>query len=248
MAARKWNVWSIDRENLRGLVVNEGTEKQATADAEHRNAVALRLKTTGVAFVALPHGRQPSESDLPPLEPVPAAPEARDEHSPTKDEPEPRCRYTRIYWGRLRTSDDPADADLYLESPNGTTLVCFSPGDMPALRAAVIPQDPDLAGLKDEASRLIADFFDDAEPDMAAWRERNARLAQRTHARGYSLGVQDVEHVRAGLTEAERMTDWLQGFYDSGAAENEKDADALRRVLGLLQQRLDEQKEAGRAS
>jgi hypothetical protein len=77
-SGRKWHVWSIDRENLRGLVVNEGvTEKEATADAEHRNATAQRLNMASTAFIALPDGQQPSEADLPPL---PEKPAARNEH------------------------------------------------------------------------------------------------------------------------------------------------------------------------
>jgi len=75
MSARRWDVWSIDRANLRGLVVNEGvTENAAKADAGKRNATAERLQMPGTVFVALPQGRQPAESDLPPA-PAPSAAE-----------------------------------------------------------------------------------------------------------------------------------------------------------------------------
>jgi len=72
--------------------------------------------------------------------------------------PEPRRRYRKIYWGPLRTSDNPEDSDLYLASDNGTTIICFTPADR-ALLAAVASPDTrpgpvDAAGVEAFLARL----------------------------------------------------------------------------------------------
>ena len=142
---------------------------------------------------------------------------------------EPRRRYSRIFFGQLRTSDDPADRDLYLESDNGTTLVCFSPGDMPALRAAVIPEDLTLASITEAATAGLG---------PAA-----ARYVRQAHGAGYGLGVRDMEAACATVTEAERVSDWLDGFYESAVGGDEQSAVSL--VREMIGRRLAGQ-EAGR--
>ena len=58
----KWNVWSVDTEHQRALVVNEGTRAYAQDDAEHRNASAKRLGAENLEFVALPDGEGPFDA------------------------------------------------------------------------------------------------------------------------------------------------------------------------------------------
>jgi hypothetical protein len=352
MAARKWDVWSIDRENLRGLVVHEGiSEKEATAAAGKRNATALRLKMSGTAFVALPQGQQPAESDLPPRPAVTAAElaaQARNKnplhshddgpwtadtraahlvsmhgvdgaredqglefltevhdllghgepakgelradwaHAPadsgylgiltrqphsdrftrgagqkftwscrhvhlrqreavtcaeqelrrraalraeaelrrrSPEEPEPGRRYSRICWGPLRTSDNPADADLYLESPNGTSIVCFSPGDMPGLRAAVLPETEGLKALQDIWSANLG--------------PGGRRAVEAGHAAGYKLGVEDRENTPAYRTapaDADAVISFLTGLAGTPAAIQGGKLDALGTVVEFLEQ------------
>lgn len=340
MTAKKWDVWSIDRKNLRGLVVYEGvTEKEATADADKRNATAVRLKMPGTVFVALPQGRQPAESDFPPLPAAEMAATARNEQplhghagdepwtadtltahvkflhgvddlpddvtlprlrfihdglnhgKPAKtelradwargpadngylgiltdqphndryvladgqkfswsclhvhvrtreavacaqaeldrrkarpDEPEPGCRYSKIYWGKLRTSDDPADADLYLETSNGTTIVCFSPGDMPALRTAVLPESGGLKALQDIWSANLG--------------PGGRRAVEAGHAAGYRLGVDDMENTPAYRTapaDADDVIGFLTRLAGTAAAIQGGKLDALGTVVEFLEQ------------
>lgn len=61
----KWNVWNLRRSDLRGLVVDEGPEKQARESADRRNAAARKSGMADTAFVALPDGQLPSADDLP---------------------------------------------------------------------------------------------------------------------------------------------------------------------------------------
>jgi hypothetical protein len=68
--AKKWNVWSVDRNKGRGLVVDEGTETQAREGAERRNVSAARYQMD-VVFVAKPDGQVPVAEDLPPVPPEP---------------------------------------------------------------------------------------------------------------------------------------------------------------------------------
>jgi hypothetical protein len=354
MTAKKWDVWSLDRENLRGLVVHEGiTEKEATADADKRNATAVRLKMPGTAFVALPQGRRPVESDLPPLPAEAMAATARNQnplhchedadaglwtantmaahqvnmhgvdgaresqgleyltavhdllphgeaaektgelradwargqadngylgiltdqphndryaradgqkftwscqhvHVRTREavacaqaeldrraalraeaelrrrspeEPQPGCRYSRIYWGRLRTSDNPADKDLYLESDNGTTVVCFSPGDMPALRAAVLPESEVLKALQDKWSARLG--------------PGGRTAVAEGHMQGYRLGVDDMENTpvyRTAPADADAVISFLTGLAGTPAAIQAGKLDALGTVVEFLEQ------------
>jgi hypothetical protein len=60
------------------------------------------------------------------------------------------------------------------------------------LRALLTAQD-DLDAVRQRARQLLSDFFDDVEPDMAAWQDRNAALADTAHADGYRLAVSDLE-------------------------------------------------------
>jgi hypothetical protein len=153
-------------------------------------------------------------------------------------EPEPRRRYTSIYLGRLRTSDSPADSDLYLESGNGTTIVCFAPGDLRALRALLMAQD-DLAALEARAAVLIRDFFDDVEPDIAEWEQRNAQLVHTAHADGYRQGVQDMENTPACRTApvtADEVIGFLTGLAGTPAAIQGGKLDALGTVVEFLGQ------------
>jgi hypothetical protein len=287
MTAKKWDVWSLDRKTLAGLVVNEGiTEREATADAEHRNATAVRLKMPGTAFVALPQGRQPAQSDLPPLPAAEMAAAARnknplhnhedvdaglwtadtmaahlqflhgvddlpeerslmwllevhdglshgtsaekgelDRRSAGEPEPEPGCRYSRIYWGKLRTSDNPADKDLYLESDNGTSIVCFAPGDVQALRAAVLPETEGLKALQDIWSANLG--------------PGGRRAVEAGHAAGYRLGVDDMENTPAYRTAPVDVIDvigFLTGLAGTAAAIRDGKLDALGTVVEFLEQ------------
>lgn len=74
MSTRKWVVWSLKRSDMRGLVVDEGTEKYAKGAAERRNAAARRQKLADSAFVAMPQGVTPGPGDLPPAHPSEEAP------------------------------------------------------------------------------------------------------------------------------------------------------------------------------
>jgi hypothetical protein len=70
-----WDVWSMQRSDGSGLVVGEGTEREARASARVRSEAAARHGMSGtVAFIALPRGRQPAWEDLPPLPPEPEGP------------------------------------------------------------------------------------------------------------------------------------------------------------------------------
>lgn len=61
MSQRKWNVWSIDTEKSRALVVDEGIRPYAIESAERRNAAAERLQVTNLRFLALPDGEVPHD-------------------------------------------------------------------------------------------------------------------------------------------------------------------------------------------
>lgn len=287
MTAKKWDVWSLDRKTLSGLVVHEGiTESEAAAGAERRNAAAARQGMPSLAFVALPQGQRPVESDLPPLAEASAAEVAAekgevradwargqadngylgiltrqphsdrlsmtggqkfswscghvhmrhreaaacaqaelDRRSAEEPEPEPGCRYSRIYWGKLRTSDNPADKDLYLESSNGTTIVCFSPGDMPALRTAVLPETEGLKALQDIWSANLG--------------PGGRRAVEAGHAAGYRLGVDDMENTPAYRTapaDAGAVISFLTGLAGTSAAIQGGKLDALGTVVEFLEQ------------
>jgi hypothetical protein len=282
MTVKKWDVWNLDRETMAGLVVSEGvTEKEANADADKRNATAVRLKMPGIAFVALPQGRQPAESDLPPL---PAAEKgelradwARGQagngylgvltrqphndryvladgqkflwscgHVHMRHREAVACaqaeldrpwvqrmsreghqvgRYSRIYWGKLRTSADPADRDLYLESDNGTSIVCFSPGDMPALRAAVLPESEVLKALQDKWSAKLG--------------PGGRTAVAEGHMQGYRLGVGDMENTpvyRTAPADADAVISFLTGLAGTPAAIQGGKLDALGTVTEFLEQ------------
>lgn len=60
----KWEVWSVDLGNGNAVGVEQGTEKQAKAGADRRNAAAARLGMPGTGFIALPCGLGPDYGDL----------------------------------------------------------------------------------------------------------------------------------------------------------------------------------------
>lgn len=142
--------------------------------------------------------------------------------STQENEPGPRCRYSRIYWGKLRTSGDPADKDLYLASDNGTTIVCFSPGDMPGLRAAALPESEGLKALQDIWSASLG--------------PGGRGAVEAGHAAGYKLGVEDMEATpayRPGPVDAGDVERYLAGHLDDdglSAAEEE----AMRTVIEVI--------------
>lgn len=58
-AGKKWNVWSEAPTGAGWMVVDEGTEADATDGADRRNLMSKRLGTTG-KYVALPDGQKPT--------------------------------------------------------------------------------------------------------------------------------------------------------------------------------------------
>lgn len=111
-------------------------------------------------------------------------------------------------------------------------------------RLAAAALAPGLQELQDQASRLIADFFDDVEPDMADWRERNAALARDAHAAGYKLAVADLEASGAfpepaPVTAAE-VREFLLGLQKAVPASRQKaDISAVLELLVTAQDRED---------
>jgi hypothetical protein len=73
-----WALWSLQRSDGSGLQVDEGAKADMGASARLRNGTAERngLAHT-MAFVALPYGRQPTMTDLPPLPESSSAPAAQ---------------------------------------------------------------------------------------------------------------------------------------------------------------------------
>lgn len=59
MSEQPWQVWSIDTDRKRALVVQHGTRAQCEASARIRNASAERLHVTTLRFEALPPGEEP---------------------------------------------------------------------------------------------------------------------------------------------------------------------------------------------
>jgi hypothetical protein len=145
--------------------------------------------------------------------------------APRADGPGPGCRYSRIYWGKLRTSDNPADRDLYLESDNGTSIVCFSPGDVQALRAAVLPESQEMARLQDKWSAKLG--------------PGGRTAVAEGHMQGYRLGVEDMENTpvyRTAPADADAVISFLTGLAGTAAAIRGGKLDALGTVTEFLEQ------------
>jgi hypothetical protein len=124
----KWNVWSLDLREKRGLVVDEGTQGMAEAAAEQRNASAIRLKVAGLAFVALPDGQVPSAEDYPEPTPVPQAPVFEKLPPPGRFQENWRIVSNRDYEGAF---------DLESTRGNGTTQTALTVADLIALGTVV---------------------------------------------------------------------------------------------------------------
>lgn len=152
----------------------------------------------------------------------------------------PERRYESITLGVPRNSY-PGDLALFFASTNGngTNIINLRPADMPVLRAAVTPEDPALAHIQADAT--------------AALGPGARKYVQQAHAAGYGLGVRDMEAIHSTMTEAERVSDWLAGFYESGSTPapgylsgkfSGEDQAAISRVRSLIQDVLDEQQAA----
>jgi hypothetical protein len=61
-----WDVWSLRRSDLRGLVVDSGSQKAAGNSARRRNEAARAHGLADAVFIILPRGQQPTAADLPP--------------------------------------------------------------------------------------------------------------------------------------------------------------------------------------
>jgi hypothetical protein len=111
----------------------------------------------------------------------------------------PERRYEGIILAEPRHGY-PGDLALFFTNSNGTNIVNLRPGDMPALRAAVLPEDPGLQALREEAAAQIG------------W--ANLTFVDRAHAAGYRLGVNDLA-ATAAMSEAGRAGDWLAARQDT---------------------------------
>jgi hypothetical protein len=155
----------------------------------------------------------------------------------------PGRRYKSITLGEARWGR-PGDAGLCFEDANGTNIVNLRPGDLPVLRAAVIPESGGLESLKDIWSANLG--------------PGGRRAVEAGHAAGYRLGVDDMENTPAYRTapvDAYGVLDWLLGLYESGAHPADaglsgertgEDQDAISRVRDLIQRRLAGQQAARR--
>jgi hypothetical protein len=143
----------------------------------------------------------------------------------------PERRYKSITLGTAKWGH-PGDLALHFEDANGngTNIVNLRPGDMPLARAALIPADPALKDISGQAT--------------AALGPGARKYVQQAHARGYSTGVGDMEAIHATMTEAERVCDWLAGFYESAVISDwltGEDVTAISKVRELIQRRMDGQ-------
>jgi hypothetical protein len=141
----------------------------------------------------------------------------------------PERRYESITMGEPRNGY-PGDQALFFASMygNGTNIVNLRPGDMPLLRAAVIPDGPDL-----ESRRLewIGRLGPGAGPAVTE-----------SHAAGYRLAVQDMEAVRSEMSAAEQADDYLAVLQDEELPDGT--LDAIEAVRALISAR----REAGKAA
>lgn len=241
MASRKWHVWSIDRENMRGLVVVEDVpEKAARSAADSRNASAQRLSMAGTVFIALPDGQQPSEADLPPLPEETAALSHGKPAKTYKDDPiyqaalHPRNRLLAADLQECPwhpSKDHPGHQALVLQTAaSSATLVCLEQPDLAMVRAAVTRPDEkgQLAALRNEWTARLG--------------PGGARAVDAAHVAGYALGVDDMTPDR-DLVDGEGVLDWLLGFYESGSGIGGEwtgeDQAAISRVRHLITERLE---------
>lgn len=77
--SKRWQVWSLDPQSGRWMVVDEGRESAARASAENKMGLAWKHAMIGAAYVALPPGEQPmaehyalavTEDEAPPDVPI----------------------------------------------------------------------------------------------------------------------------------------------------------------------------------
>ena len=127
--------------------------------------------------------------------------------------------------------DYPDHRSLVLGMHRMETRFCMEPPDVALVRAAVSrPADASLEELRAEA--------------VSALGPGARRRVDAAHALGYSLGVDDMLHAYDSLTEAERVADWLEGFYESAVGGDEQSAVSL--VREMISRRLAE-RESSRA-
>lgn len=142
----------------------------------------------------------------------------------------PERRYEAITLGEPRNGY-PGDRALFFTSTNnnGTNIVNLRPADLPPLRAALIPEDPDLKAITAAAT--------------AALGPGARKYVQQAHSKGYGLGVRDMESIHETMTEAERVSDWLAGFYEAGADADltGEDKAAIGLVRVLIERRMKDQ-------
>jgi hypothetical protein len=149
------------------------------------------------------------------------------DQTPAKSEDEifraalaPERRYQAITLGVPRNAY-PGDLGLFFESMhgNGTNIVNLRPGDMPVLRAAVIPEDPDLDTIRELAT--------------AALGPGARKYVHQAHVQGYRTGVRDMEAVHTTMGAAEWVDDYLAGLQDEDLPDVVLDAiETLRTFLG----------------
>lgn len=61
MPIRRWQVWSLDPQSGRWVVVDEGSPPVAKASARSHQETADRLGIEGAEYRALPPGREPDD-------------------------------------------------------------------------------------------------------------------------------------------------------------------------------------------
>lgn len=127
--------------------------------------------------------------------------------------------------------DYPGHRALVLSTQGGPGgfSVCLEPPDVAVVRAALEHDTEELAQIVARAT--------------AALGPAAAKYVQQAHSRGYSLGVRDMEWVHDTTTEAQRVNDFLLGFYESAVGGDEQSAVSL--VREMIGRKLDEQEAGG---